>query len=322
MRILVASDAGLRVVRWIEGERTGSVVVKRFEGAAVTSLASLGKTTFAAVAGAGVQRSDDAGESWAPVGGDLAGADAATLRAGPSGELLVGTEPAGLFVSRDSGESWSALAGFAALADTEHWKPYGGKEAHVEAIAFDRHDPRRLYAGVEIGGVYRSDDGGTSWLSINDGIFDDIHDLLVDPRNGSRLFAATGGGLYTSPDRGADWRAVGGDIAGRYCTRIHVDGTTFLVGSAGGPSSGWGKGATKADARMWMSRDSGSTWEPAEPNKTRDASPITAFAGDPRARGTVLAGTAGGHLLYGVLESGRWQQMQYGLGRVRSVLVL
>ena len=138
----------------------------------------------------------------------------------PTGDLLLGTEPAGLLRSSDSGETWTELNGFSALCDTETWSEYGNRAAHVESVAFDPHDASRLYAGVEIGGAYRSDDGGESWVGVNDGIYDDIHDLVVDPRTEvecSRRPAAVSSCPWIA---GVDWRPADGDVGSRYCTRL------------------------------------------------------------------------------------------------------
>lgn len=327
MRILVGSDDGLGLIRWLEGEKTGTVLSRGFEGETVSSFARSGDTLLAAVPERGLFRSPDGGTTWEPLADRLGGARVTTLAAAPSGALLAGTEPAALHVSRDGGATWTELESFGALAATEDWSEYGGRAAHVEAIAFDGS---RVYVGVEIGGAYRSDDAGATWIGINEGLFDDIHDIVVDPRDGSRVFAATGGGLYVSQDRGADWRPAAGELGGRYClqfltaasTPSHPGESLFLLGTADGPPASWGKRTTKAGARLWMSLDSGRTWEATKEHGTRDASPVTALAPNPRDASAVIAGTAQGHLLHGNVVDDRWRQIMYGLGSIRTLLVV
>ena len=331
MRILAGSDDGLCLVRWLEGEKSGTVLSRGFEDEVVSSFARSGDAVLAAVPERGLFRSTDGGTTWEPLASRLGGARITTLAAAPSGSVLAGTEPAALHVSRDAGATWSELESFGALSETEDWAEYGGRAAHVEAIAFDRHDANRVYVGVEIGGAYRSDDAGATWIGINEGLFDDIHDLVVDPRDGSRVFAATGGGLYVSHDRGADWRPAPGEVGGRYCLRFYATSAAsaarpgeslYVVGTADGPPATWGKRAVKAGARPWKSQDSGRTWEASPEHGTRDASPITALAANPRDAAAVIAGTAQGHLLHGHLTEDRWQQILYGLGAVRTLLVV
>jgi len=331
MRIAVGTDDGLQVIRWLAGERNGTVVSRAFEGQRVSSLAASEGSLFAAVPEVGVHRSSDRGTSWDPVAELPAGVHPESVAAAPSGDLVVGTEPAHLLRSVDAGGSWVNLEGFGALRETETWSDYGGKAAHVEAVAFDAHDAARLYAGVEIGGAYRSDDSGVSWIGVNDGVFDDIHDLVVDPRDGSRLFAATGGGLYVSADRGADWRPAAGDVGELFSTsllaiaRSRAAGpseTLFLLGTASGPPATWGKAGKKAGGVLWISRDSGSSWAPLEAAVLKGGSPVTALGVDPADSATVLVGTANGRVVHGNIVDSRWHQIAYGVGPVRAILAV
>lgn len=332
MRILVGSEDGTCLVRWLEGEKSGTVESRGFDGTRVAALVRAGEDgeLLAAVPELGIFRSRDGG-TWEPLVDRLGGGRVTALAATPSGSIVAGTEPAGLYISRDDGVTWAEFEAFRALEAREDWSDYGGRAAHVEAIALDPHDTSRLYAGVEIGGAYRSDDAGASWVAINEGLFDDIHDIMVDPREGSRVFAATGGGLYVSQDRGADWRPVPGEAGDRYCLHFFALASTpvtapaeslFLLGTAGGPPSTWGKRAARSGAQLWASLDSGRTWGPMEEHGTRDTSPVTALAANPRNASAVLAGTAQGHLLHGHLADDHWHQILYGLGPVRSLLVL
>lgn len=331
MRILVGSENGLHLVRWLEGEKTGAVEDRAFEGEEVAALVPAGDgAILAAVPGRGLFRSDD-GVTWTLLVDRLNGGRITALAAAPSGTVVAGTEPTGLHASRDGGATWTEFGAFAALGADEDWSDYGGRAAHVATIALDPHDASRLYVGVEIGGAYRSDDAGASWLGVNEGLFDDIHDIVVDPRDGSRVYAATGGGLYASLDRGADWRPMPGELGDRYCLRFFSLASTpvtgpaeslFLLGTAGGPPSTWGKRGTKSDAQLWASLDSGRSWSPLEEHGTRDTSPVTALVGNPRNASAVLAGTAQGHLLHGHLNDDHWHQIMYGLGAVRSLIVL
>jgi photosystem II stability/assembly factor-like uncharacterized protein len=293
MRILVGSEEGLRIVRWLEGEKAGTVESRGFDGLEVAALVSAGDgDILAAVPERGLFRSDD-GVTWEPLVDRLDGGRIRALVAAPSGTIVAGTEPAGLHVSRDGGATWKELGSFAALEASEDWSDYGERAAHVAAIALDPHD-------------------------------------AVDPRDGSRVYAATGGGLFVSHDRGAAWRAVDGELGDRYCLRFFALASTpvsgpaeslFLVGTAAGPPSTWGKRATESGAQLWASLDSGRTWGALEEHGTRDTSPATVLEGNPRNAQAVLAGTAQGHLLYGHLTEQHWHQIMYGLGAVRSLLV-
>ncbi len=331
MRIAIGTDDGLQVIRWLAGERNGTVVSRAFEGHRTSSLAASEGVLYAAGPEIGVQKSGDRGMSWEVTADLPTGVRAESLATSPSGDLVVGTEPAHLLRSNDAGGSWADLPGFGALREVETWSDYGGKAAHVEAVTFDAHDPARLYAGVEIGGAYRSDDHGDTWIGVNEGVFDDIHDLVVDPRDGSRVFAATGGGLYVSTDRGADWRPAAGDVGELYSTsllaiaRSRAAGpseTLFLLGTASGPPATWGKAGRKAGGALWISRDSGTSWALVETSVLKGGSPVTALGEDPADAATVLVGTSNGRIVHGNLTDSRWHQIMYGVGTVHAILVV
>src|SRR6185436_10540790 len=72
------------------------------------------------------------------------------------------------------------------------------------------------YAGQ---GAYWTDDGGATWhhsTGIQDGLLG--FKLAVDPSDGSKVYAATGGGLFQSTDGGQSFTNVDlptGDCAGK-----------------------------------------------------------------------------------------------------------
>lgn len=83
--------------------------------------------------------------------------------------------------------------------------------AYFQKIVVDPNQPSTLYAASPGAGLYRSLDGGDSWVSISPG--EDLRQfntIVVDPEDGSRLF--TGGkesGLWYSADQGETWERIG-----------------------------------------------------------------------------------------------------------------
>ena len=114
--------------------------------------------------------------------------------------ILAGTRPPGIFRSTDGAKTWERVN--APLPETcpAVLKP------RVTRILFDPDDPDLVFAGLEIGGVWRSTDGGKSFENASAGLVsEDIHDIAV-VRNGSRLvYATTNMGLHVSNDDGRSW---------------------------------------------------------------------------------------------------------------------
>ncbi|MGW8281764.1 MAG: WD40/YVTN/BNR-like repeat-containing protein [Gemmatimonadota bacterium] len=333
MRILVGTDDGLMVIRWIEGERSGRILEKQFEGRQVYRLVPSDGGVWAVVPDEGIFHSIDDGSSWDRVADRLGGAKIRSLSVSPQDPSVVyaGTEPAAIFISTDRGGEWNELPEFRVLGVRESWRDYGSRSAHVETIACCPTDPKRVYVGVEIGGAYRTDDRGATWHPINEGIFDDIHEILVDPWNPSRVYAATGGGLHISRDRGLHWRRHESEIGELYCTRFDLVSrgaevssslqSTLLLATADTTPSSWRKLRGNAGARLWVSRNAGDSWTALALAGMRDKGAITDVTTDPATEGTGLIGTSSGNLYYGGSTNAKWTRIMFGMPTVRSLLL-
>jgi photosystem II stability/assembly factor-like uncharacterized protein len=333
MRILVGTDDGLHVIRWIEGERSGRVSEKHFEGRQVYRLAATDRRLWAVIPEEGLFHSRDGGASWERAIERLDGAMVRSIAVSPADPsvLYAGTEPAAFFVSKDDGETWEELPAFRALGTRESWRDYGSRSAHVETIACDPNDPRCIYVGVEIGGAYRTDDGGRNWAGINEGIFDDIHELAVDPWEPSRVFAATGGGLHISRDRGLHWRRHASDLGELYCTRFYLVSrgpevssslqSRLVLATADSTPSEWSRKRGDAKARLWLSPDAGESWTALTMSGVKDKGAITEVADDPTTEGAGLIGTSSGNLYFGRAVGGKWTRIMFGMPTIRAILV-
>ncbi len=333
MRILVGTDDGLMVIRWIEGERSGRILEKQFVGRQVYRLVPSDGGVWAVVPDEGIFHSIDDGSSWERVADRLGGAKIRSLSVSPQDPSVVyaGTEPAAIFISTDRGGEWNELPEFRVLGVRESWRDYGSRSAHVETIACCPTDPKRVYVGVEIGGAYRTDDRGATWHPINEGIFDDIHEILVDPWNPSRVYAATGGGLHISRDRGLHWRRHESEVGELYCTRFDLVSrgaevssalqSTLVLATADSTPSSWKRLRGNAGARLWVSRNAGDSWTALALTGMRDKGAITDVTTDPATEGAGLIGTSSGNLYYGGATNAKWTRIMFGMPTVRSLLL-
>lgn len=158
-----------------------------------------------------------------------------------------------------------AAAGSAGMPAYGSWRSSAiGGGGYVQQVVLAPSDPRRCYTYVDVGGAYRSDDGGRSWRMIHGGLPADRHayevrGLAVDPRDADRVVLANGPGhgLYLSENGGRSWTLVrtasfhGNDqrrYAGAVLARDPADADHLLAGSA--------------DAGILLSLDGGRTWGP------------------------------------------------------------
>jgi photosystem II stability/assembly factor-like uncharacterized protein len=160
---------------------------------------------FAAVVGAGVFRSDDAGLTWTPTGPGLEGHDAVALAVS---QVFV---PGGVDFIQYRNTIFAATAGagvFRLLPDATAWVPAvsGLTSLDVRSLLVDGAGV--VYAGTA-GGLFASADGGDSWspkgTGLPSGADRTISALAADPSAASTLYAGTGVGLFKSGDGGETW---------------------------------------------------------------------------------------------------------------------
>jgi photosystem II stability/assembly factor-like uncharacterized protein len=139
--------------------------------------------------------------------------------------LYVGTQGTTVYRSRDGGETWKELT----PAEPEGFCRMGFP-TRVIRLALDPTNPNEIYAGLEVGGVLRSLDGGDTWESCNGGLLElakearfkskigsdtenegmmDTHSLVVSAAKPGTIFLANRMGLFKSGDKGTHWDEMG-----------------------------------------------------------------------------------------------------------------
>src|ERR1039458_9737469 len=140
-----------------------------------------------------IQRSDDGGATWAPVGSEFRydGVPVAQLwydgpphpcefarvwHLEPSlsdpDTVYAGVEDAGLFRSADGGQQWQELPGLRCHPSGPSWQPGAGGMC-LHTIILDPAQPGRMFAAISAAGAFRSDDAGETWRPVNRGLRSD-----------------------------------------------------------------------------------------------------------------------------------------------------
>ncbi len=137
-----------------------------------------------------VQRSDDGGKTWEPVGNKFSYdgvpgthqwydgtphpwefARVWHFEPAPDDPDIVyaGVEDAGLFRTTDGGHHWEEMPGLRTHGSGPSWQPgAGGMCLHTIIVDPRQHD--RMFAAISAAGAFRSDDAGQTWRPINRGL--------------------------------------------------------------------------------------------------------------------------------------------------------
>ena len=178
----------------------------------------------------------------------------------------------GVFVSHNSGRNWTSASGtelqnqnvldvivhptnpniiYAALySDGSHNKTLyksidGGvswdltnsmlPKLPVLALTITPSDPSTLFAGLFHGGVYKSTDGGGTWLSSSAGMNpeESISGIAVDPFDSQLIYASTWmNGVYLSKDGGVSWSEMNTGLSHHAVNALFLskDGSVLYAG--------------------------------------------------------------------------------------------
>lgn len=272
--VAVGTTVGLFLVS--DGEADGPW----FKGSRIESFLQVGNVYVVATSDQGVSSihlSADGGSNWEPM-------TSPTSPATPDGlsvlqltldarqppfelaPLLVGVAPAALFLSRDLCRSFDLIEAF------DSGNPQNG----VHTVLTHAARPRRLIVGT-FDAVYRSDDGGTSWATVQAGLPRHsseepsaparIHKLAMDAERPDLLWLQARDGTYRSANAGESWEEVGwptqtAGLPSSFGLSLlaHPDepdtAFVFPLESPCFPC------AAEARARVYRTSDGAKTWEP------------------------------------------------------------
>lgn len=215
----------------------------------------------------GIFASEDEGRTWEARSGGVEHPNIYSLawaQANGQPRLYAGTEPAHLYMSADLGASWRELPALRSVPSVQKWTfPGPPHEAHVKNFAFDPRSADVIYAGVEVGGAFKSLDAGATWRELS-GFYEDVHRLVIPRGRPESVYLSSGDGLYFSQDAGETWTRLTDEnfrIAYPDALIAHPDrdGLLFMAGAVCNPGAWRQRG--HADPRIARSHDGGQTWE-------------------------------------------------------------
>ena len=308
--IYVGMHDGVCAVRSDDGGKTwrqGPVTQLPHAAARLSVSPVDSKRAWLAAYEAGVYRTDDGGATWTHV--ESYPSDYAhSLLADPSkaDAVYVGSEPAALFRSEDAGASWEECKSFQDVPESTNWGFHAPtRDSHIRDLAVSPVDSNLLFAGIEVGGVVRSSDGGATWQQLP-GLDDDIHCLHLGTDNQQRVYVATASAPFRSSDGGEQWEQINDGLDRRYTLHIAAapdDADQVLVTVS--------ENARRKSPQFYRSADGGQTWKLVEGlgEGEEPESMVVAFEWDPSSSDDVYAGTDGGNLYHSPDSGQTWQQL-------------
>jgi photosystem II stability/assembly factor-like uncharacterized protein len=240
-----------------------------------------------------IQRSDDGGATWEPVGNKFVydgvpgthqwydGTPhpwefARVWHLEPSltdpDTVYAGVEDAALFRTTDGGQSWDELPGLREHPSAPSWSPGAGGMC-LHTIVLDPSDENRIFAAISAAGAFRSDDAGATWRPINQGLHSEglpeptpevghcVHRIAMHPSRPNVLFMQKHWDVMRTDDAGESWTEISGNLPSDFGFPIAINAnepdTVYVVpiesDSYHYPPEG--------KLRVYRSRTGGNEWE-------------------------------------------------------------
>jgi photosystem II stability/assembly factor-like uncharacterized protein len=319
---VLLSATGDGVARIIERNDTWFVSLS-LEGSGVQCVAADPAhfdTIYAGSRGQGVWKSEDAGESWQKL--EFPQPDVFSLAISPvNGAVYAGCEPSMLFRSEDGGQSWEELSALRQIPSAPTWSfPPRPWTSHVRWIAPSPHDAQLLLAGIELGGLMRSADGGRSWEDHRPGAQRDVHALAWHPTAPCRAYEAGGGGAAWSHDGGESWQPADEGRDRHYTWALAVDPLDpdcWFISASPGPRQAHHDGSAQAFIYRWRGQGPWQALDGGLPQPLDSMPYAMAHSSD-----ALYAGLSDGRI-YESRDSGeRWEPLQFTGNQLPGIMAL
>ena len=191
-----------------------------------------------------IQRSNDSGKTWEPVGNKFVYDGVPGTHQWYDGTphpwefkrvwhlepsltdpdvVYAGVEDAALFRSTDGAQTWQELAGLRRHGSGAQWQPGAGGMC-LHTIILDPSNPARIFIAISSAGAFRTDDGGATWRPINRGLRSEhipdpnaevghcVHHIAMHQSRPSVLFMQKHWDVMRSDDAGDSWQEVSGEF--------------------------------------------------------------------------------------------------------------
>ncbi|HXT42902.1 MAG TPA: exo-alpha-sialidase [Pseudonocardiaceae bacterium] len=304
-----------------------------------------------------IQRSDDGGVTWQPVGNEFTydgvpgthqwydGTPhpwefARVWHLEPSltdpDTVYAGVEDAALFRTVDGGHSWQELSGLRDHESGSCWQPGAGGMC-LHTIVQHPTDAGRIFVAISAAGVFRTDDAGKTWCPANHGLRSEqipdptaevghcVHRLAMHPSQPETLFMQKHWDVMRSDDSGESWQEISGDLPTDFGFVIdvhaHEPDTIYVIPIASDSEHYPPEGKL----RVYRSRTGGHQWEALTSGLPQHDCYVNvlrdAMAVDSLDPCGVYFGTTGGQV-YGSADAGNtWTPIVRDLPSVLSVEV-
>jgi photosystem II stability/assembly factor-like uncharacterized protein len=304
-----------------------------------------------------LQRSDDGGKSWEPVGNEFAYDGVPGTHQWYDGTphpwefkrvwhvepsltdadtVFAGIEDAALFKSADGGTSWQELSGLRKHGSGPNWQPGAGGMC-LHTIIQDPTNADRMYIAISAAGTFRTDDGGTTWQPVNRGLRSEfmpdptaevghcVHRIALHPSKPNTLFMQKHWDVMRSDDAGDSWHEVSGNLPTDFGFPIDVhahEPETIYVVPIKSDSEHF---PPEGKLRVYRSRSGGNDWEALTKGLPQSDCYVNvlrdAMAVDSLDKCGVYFGTTGGQVYASADAGDTWNPIVRDLPPVLSVEV-
>jgi BNR/Asp-box repeat len=304
-----------------------------------------------------VQRSDDGGKTWEPVGNEFTYAGETGTHQWYDGTphpwefkrvwhfepsltdpdtVYAGVEDAALFRTTDGGKTWHELPALRQHATGNRWQPgAGGMGLHT--IILDPTRPKRITIAISAAGAFRSDDGGDTWKPVNKGLTSKyipdanadvgfcVHHLAMNPLKPDTLYMQLHWNVNRSDDGGDTWHLISGNLPTDFGFPVEVhahDPETVYVVPIKSDSEHY---PPEGKLRVYRSKTGGTEWEALTNGLPQENCFVNvlrdAMAVDRLESCGVYFGTTGGQVYMSPDGGDHWSAIVHDLPAVYSVEV-